>query len=463
MKISLTVIALILSYLSLFSQNPIVREELFELNNNQWNKVSIVERSFDNQGALTTEQELYFETAFQKWVFRNKKWFDAAGNEVRTIRRFFRGLNLGFGVQDTRRTFNDKNQVLTEETYFQEDKNRPVFLTNRNEWEYLADCSIIVRFYRQDQATDAELYFHNLQFRLFDEDCKFVRFVFNDRDISVDRLRNQFRLSFESLENGKQRRIVETLTCPNEFGCDEWAIREQKIFDADGRLLYFENGSKEDFSRSITNFEYLPTQTIRTFQTFTRLSNSTRQLLESRTVIVRDTSDSILSILSASPLSFSETTFAYNNQGLVTQRFSENTRKNSTGIETFRDTTSFSYAYYCDDLLKTQTIDYGNDFKTKVEYSYLKPADCGEVTDEILPFNLFPNPATNVLNLTSEQFVNNTLSFSIIDAYGKVIYQQRNYRGINQVIAINAFPNGVYFLQLKSQDKIATKSFIIAR
>ncbi|GEM_PF-3100330 len=462
MKKLLAVLLTLYYLFPLFSQNPIVRETHFEQQDNQWNKVFMVERTFDNQGILTTEQQLYFETAIEQWVPQNSKWFDRAGNEVRENRQYFAGIDLGFFVQDIRRTFDKNNQILTEEFFQKEDKNSQLMLTNRNEWEYLPDCSTIKRIYYRNQATKGELSFQGIQFTLFDENCEYVYLVSNNRDVPVERLRNQIRLRFESLEDDKERRIVETLACANEFGCEEWAFKEQKTFDADGQLLSFITGSREGFSRSITNFEYQPTQTTTIFQRFARLNNLANQSLVSRIIAVTDTSGQLLSRQIHEPFSFSETINEYDEKGLITQTFFENRQKDSTGIKTFRDTTDYRYQYYCDGLMQSQIVDYGG-FKTKIEYSYLLPADCGESTPELLPFGLFPNPANNLLNLVSEQFVNGAFSFSIIDAYGKVIHQQQNYRDNNQVIDISPFSNGVYFLQLNNQDKVATKSFIIAR
>jgi len=141
MKKLLAVLLTLYYLFPLFSQNPIVRETHFEQQDNQWNKVFMVERTFDNQGILTTEQQLYFETAIEQWVPQNSKWFDRAGNEVRENRQYFAGIDLGFFVQDIRRTFDKNNQILTEEFFQKEDKNSQLMLTNRNEWEYLPDCS----------------------------------------------------------------------------------------------------------------------------------------------------------------------------------------------------------------------------------------------------------------------------------------------------------------------------------
>ncbi len=462
MKKLLTVLLGLHYFLPLFSQNPIVRETYFEQADNQWNKVFIVERTFDNQGFLTNEQESYFETAIEQWVAQNSKWFDLAGNEIRETRQYFAGIDLGFFVQDIRRTFDEDNRILTEAFYQKEDKNRELILTNRNEWEYLADCSTIKRIYRRNQAANGELAFQGVQFSLFDKNCEYVYLISNNRDISIERLRNQIRLRFELLADGKEKRIVETLACPNEFGCEEWMFREQKTFDADGRLLTFITGSREGFSRSITNFEYQPTQTTTIFQNFVRRNNLADQSLVSRVIAVTDTSGQLLSRQIIEPFFFSETVNLYNEQGLITQTFFENTRKDSTGIYTFRDTTNYRYQYYCDDLVQSRIVDYGG-FKTKIEYSYLLPVDCAIAISELLVFDLFPNPARNLLNLVSEQFVNSTFSITIIDAYGKVVHQQQNYRDTNQVIDISAFSNGVYFLQLNSQDRVATQPFIIAK
>lgn len=462
MKFLLTVILTTLYFLPLFSQNPILREERFvQRENNQWDKVSIVERTFNEEGILISRQDLYFEEVLEEWVVRRNRSYDLAGNVIKDITRSFLGIEEGFYEREVHRTLNTFNQILVEDTYLKEGKNSPLLLDRRSEWEHLADCSTLVRYYERNRATD-EMAFYNIRFSLFDENCEFVCETFDNRNISEEDLRKRIRVQYESLRNGKQRRSVEKLACPNEFGCDEWNLKERKTFDKEGRLVVYERGNRTDFGRSVTSYEYLPTQTIRTFERMSRINNESNQTLVSRYVEVIDTSGRFLCSQIFTPLVFTKNTNIYNEEGHISHWIFERTEKTDNGIEVRADTTTYEYEYFCDGLVKSQTT-YSGIANRKVEYTYLSPADCGGIIDEIRPFDLFPNPASDLVNLVSEQFINHSYLISIVDAYGKVIYQVPSSRNSNQSVDIHAIPNGAYFLQLSSQDQLATQPFIIAR
>lgn len=462
MKILFSILLTISQCLTLYTQNPIIKEEHYREIDGEWQKQTIIERTYDNQGILETTQETYFERAIQQWALKQKRWFDKEGNEFRELRKFFIYRDSTFGVREIRRTFDDQNRILQEDTYKSNEEDAKLVLDLRTEYTYLEDCSVVSLYLKPDEANNGVLTFSAISFQLSDENCQYLFHVTEYEEVSIENLRNKIRVQLASLENGKQSRIIKTLVCAEETNCEDWRYEEQKIFDAEGRLIYFEDGSKEDFSRRLTTYEYQGNQKKRTYRYFSQTTYPEPQTLILTFVEVTDLNGKGIYSQLFEPYKLTESTYAYNSRGQFTREFIEITEKKPTGTMTTRDTNFIDYEYYCDSLVKTKITDYGQP-RTRFEYSYLEPANCEILSAQLASFNLFPNPANQVLNVVSDQFLRSTFSISIIDVYGKVIYQQQNDRNPNQLVSINSIPNGVYFLQLNSQDKVLSKSFIIAR
>ncbi|MDP2174598.1 MAG: T9SS type A sorting domain-containing protein [Bacteroidota bacterium] len=78
----------------------------------------------------------------------------------------------------------------------------------------------------------------------------------------------------------------------------------------------------------------------------------------------------------------------------------------------------------------------------------------------ILPISVFPNPAKNVLNINAPQFKNSELT--LMDVSGKIVYQGLMNDEV-EILKINDFQPGVYFLHLKNDQNNITHKFIINR
>lgn len=76
---------------------------------------------------------------------------------------------------------------------------------------------------------------------------------------------------------------------------------------------------------------------------------------------------------------------------------------------------------------------------------------------ESLQLPVFPNPASNMLIVEIPK-ENIAYDFSITDINGKVVLNRRNY--FDNSIDISRFSTGVYYLQIKTNDKIYTSKFI---
>jgi len=66
--------------------------------------------------------------------------------------------------------------------------------------------------------------------------------------------------------------------------------------------------------------------------------------------------------------------------------------------------------------------------------------------------NVFPNPSSGLLNISSNNEISN---LAIYDILGKEVFSQ-NINNINSILNIENFINGVYFLKLNFKDKTST-------
>ena len=77
-------------------------------------------------------------------------------------------------------------------------------------------------------------------------------------------------------------------------------------------------------------------------------------------------------------------------------------------------------------------------------------------------FSIYPNPANDFLNITSTN--NEKFSLSIFNALGEKVYSAVSPlsfgEGSGVRLSTSNFPNGIYFLQLKSENKFFTQKFI---
>jgi N-acetylneuraminic acid mutarotase len=73
-------------------------------------------------------------------------------------------------------------------------------------------------------------------------------------------------------------------------------------------------------------------------------------------------------------------------------------------------------------------------------------------------FELFPNPCKDVLKIHNKNS-RSTCDVVIVDAFGRNIYSKQFTSGEIQ-INTSDLPNGVYFIQLKSESGVASKKFI---
>ncbi|MBI1227557.1 MAG: T9SS type A sorting domain-containing protein [Bacteroidetes bacterium] len=78
--------------------------------------------------------------------------------------------------------------------------------------------------------------------------------------------------------------------------------------------------------------------------------------------------------------------------------------------------------------------------------------------------SLWPNPASDRLNLDFEEFENGGYELQIIDAAGRNFYDQKleiNNASQTQRVDLTNFPNGLYLLKIRGGDGVLVKRFLV--
>jgi len=447
-----------LFHLVLSSQNPIVLEEYFENYDGQWRKVSIVERAYQ-QGNLTNEKRLYYENAINDWITQQETFFDKNGKEIRSVQQYFISPNQGFFTNETIQTYDTKGQLVAIEYFSKNNKDSPTILNRKTTIDYLEDCSTLSTYYNREESS-GQLIFGIKILRIYDDRCEFVGEATSlQEDFPVEQLKTQFRVKYETLSNGKEQRIVEISTCPDTFDCQEWKLRDKKIYDETGRLIKHEFGTSDDYFRQISFIDYQLNQTVYTIQNFRKTIDSLDQVLFLRTINILDLDGKTLFSKTFAPFSSAEQKYQYNEEGLLEQIIFERLEKDTLGVEVFRDTTFYQYQLFCDGLLAEESVINGN-YQTKTKYSYLSPTDCGEKII-IQNFTVFPNPTTNNISLKSTAFITGFYDIEIYDVKGRKIRTYPNVRSETQTLDVQDLPNGWYRLSILQGKERISRPFII--
>lgn len=82
-----------------------------------------------------------------------------------------------------------------------------------------------------------------------------------------------------------------------------------------------------------------------------------------------------------------------------------------------------------------------------------------ELKDERIEFKVYPNPASEVINVELEKANGNT-DIRVIDILGKIVIQHSSFNMYSS-IDISELQNGIYFLNVRLDNKTFTKKIIV--
>ena len=86
--------------------------------------------------------------------------------------------------------------------------------------------------------------------------------------------------------------------------------------------------------------------------------------------------------------------------------------------------------------------------------------DVANVFHEI-PVAIFPNPATHEINLELPLAVKENLSISVLNIQGQKVFEKINLQEKRLKIEVNTWTKGVYFLQIKNEQQIIYRKFLV--
>jgi hypothetical protein len=103
------------------------------------------------------------------------------------------------------------------------------------------------------------------------------------------------------------------------------------------------------------------------------------------------------------------------------------------------------------------TINQGHGFNTIVDecsgYVSIEEHE-GEIKNS--SFKIYPNPATNLITLQSDEMLNNA-TIEISNAFGQIVLKQNNFNQ-KQDVNIEALQSGIYFINLYDKNKLLFKN-----
>ena len=104
-----------------------------------------------------------------------------------------------------------------------------------------------------------------------------------------------------------------------------------------------------------------------------------------------------------------------------------------------------------------------------VDFSFgeyrLNPRDADDITNttgisdqEVTSLAIYPNPATDILNIVSG---NDIQSLSIVNIHGSLVMKSNVSNSNTQTISVSDLPAGVYFLKVQTANETQTSRFVI--
>jgi Secretion system C-terminal sorting domain len=118
----------------------------------------------------------------------------------------------------------------------------------------------------------------------------------------------------------------------------------------------------------------------------------------------------------------------------------------------------WTYTYYPGDTLVRQKTTKEGVFSGIVNYEYCGIPTLTPTTElSTLAFNIYPNPTNQVLNIEIPENTEGP-SVEIFNAMGNVVSKTKQLN-----IDVSDLPTGIYFVQIKTKDRVGVKRFIVNR
>ncbi len=141
----------------------------------------------------------------------------------------------------------------------------------------------------------------------------------------------------------------------------------------------------------------------------------------------------------------------YKAQSIQRQTISSTGNSISTGKQIIRQTIGQPYQTY-------------PTYNPEVSFrpGFQQPIFSMESIESSFSLNVYPNPASFFLNLSSDVSLDHVI-ISIHDGFGKIVYETELSNFTKHQVACNNWANGAYFLKVIKSDKTFTSKIILYR
>ncbi|MEO6304121.1 MAG: T9SS type A sorting domain-containing protein, partial [Bacteroidia bacterium] len=99
-----------------------------------------------------------------------------------------------------------------------------------------------------------------------------------------------------------------------------------------------------------------------------------------------------------------------------------------------------------------------------LNFLFTDPSGFNELQKDALQFAVYPNPASQKVNIALDLLEPSNLEISVLNYLGQVV-KQKNYKaqfGKNEIeIDLTTIKSGIYFVTVKSGSNVATKKLVV--
>lgn len=458
MKIKLALFLSTMYWVAVFSQNPIIKEEHYHLIGNEWGKVSVTERSYDENYALTYQNFAYFEDRLNDWLINEEVYYDINGEVIKRIFRYY--LNDKIITSESITKYNEKGQLLYKSTSEQNGVEASFLIWEEQKSTFFNEYTFVLKYYRRPAVSEA-LQLNSQNLYIYDEEYRFVKAIYLDKEVkNYEDYINSYEIVYENLSDGRRRR---TVTYHDPVDSKSSYVLRKETFDEHGKTLFLENSFCPSCPLEVTETQYSEEQ-VKEIQSIYQKGDPVGSLsLSCRREVTKTPDGSILQRIQAKPFNSYTQDFLYNNLGYLMEIKSVSQQKLESGnIEESTSIKFYDYKYNCDSLpLERTESEKGIYFKTRIDYTYLFPTFCELNNTEEFSANIYPNPVDDLLTLESTYFLIEQPTFDIIDPLGRVIKKEVGQPEYIQTINTSDLLQGTYFVSFRTKNKRVSKPFVV--
>lgn len=120
-----------------------------------------------------------------------------------------------------------------------------------------------------------------------------------------------------------------------------------------------------------------------------------------------------------------------------------------------------AHSFYCDGSIATETDFFNGQETRKREYAYRDPVGCPQ--ERISPFEVYPSPVVQWLNVESDALLDERTQLRILDLQGRPVpIQPENGQGLSprRLLNVRHLPPGYYVLQLVHPNFVQSQKWV---